>query len=113
MNPAARRSTFGPSVGPGGRSQVSNEGAATARWKKPDEIVFQSGRKIMSVHVRTSPTFSADPPRVLLEGPYTLADVMPDGDRFLVFESGKSENREVPLRLVLNWFPEVAEKMAK
>ena len=99
--------------GSAGRWQISNEGGSTPKWKKPDEILYQSDRKILSVRVRTSPAFSAEAPRVVLEGPYALADIMPDGDRLIAFVSEKLEHRESPLRVVLNWFPEVVEKMAK
>ncbi|MBI3447297.1 MAG: serine/threonine-protein kinase [Acidobacteria bacterium] len=99
-----------PFGGAEGRWQISTEGAISAHWKKQDEIVFQSGRKVMSVHVRTSPTFSADPPRLLFEGPHELLDVMPDGDRFLVREVATSDRGDSFLRLVTGWFAEVAEK---
>ena len=99
--------------GSAGRWQISNEGGSSPIWKKSDEILYQSDRKILSVRVRTLPIFSADPPRVVIEGPYALADAMPDGDRLLTFVSEKTQHRESPLRLVLNWFPEVIEKMAK
>jgi serine/threonine-protein kinase len=102
-----------PFDGSPGRWQISNEGALFAYWKKLDEIVYQSGSSVMSVHVRTSPTFVADPPRVLFSGPYFLADVTHDGERFLALESGEPQGRDAPLRVVLDWFPEVVEKMSK
>jgi hypothetical protein len=65
----------------------------------------------MSVHVTTSPSFSAESPRLLFEGPGRLAGLMPEGDRFLVQQGGGSAGRDDSIRLVTNWFSEVAEKM--
>ncbi len=102
-----------PFEGTEGRWQISTEGSSVPYWRKPDEIIFQSGRKVMSVRVRTSPAFSAEPPRLLFEGPNELVDVMPDGDRFIVKQTGESGNRDDSLRLVDGWFSEVVEKMRK
>ena len=102
-----------PFEGAQGRWQISTEGSAAAYWKKPDEIIFQSGRKVMSVRVRTSPTFSAEPPGLLFEGPKELVDVMPDGDRFLVRQAGDFGSRDNYLRLVAGWFSELVEKTRK
>jgi len=102
-----------PFEGTEGRWQISTGGSAVPHWRKPDEIIFQSGRKVMSVRVKTSPAFSAEPPRLLFEGPHDLAAVMPDGDRFLVRQAGDSGSRDESLRLVADWFAEVVQKMRK
>ena len=102
-----------PFEGAEGRWQISTQGSETPYWKKPDEIIFQSGRKVMSVRVRTSPAFSAEAPRLLFEGPNDLLDVMPDGDRFLVRQGSLAGNADASLRLVTGWFSEVARKAGR
>ncbi|HZN03668.1 MAG TPA: protein kinase [Candidatus Polarisedimenticolia bacterium] len=96
-----------PARGATGRWQISTQGAETSYWKKPNEIIFQSGRQVMSVRVRTSPAFSVEPPRVLFEGPDNLLEVMPDGERFLVRQATESGSRDDLLHLVTGWFTEV------
>jgi Tol biopolymer transport system component len=100
-----------PFAGGQGRWQISTEGASVAIWRKPDEIILQSGRKILSVRVRTSPVFSADPPQLLFESPNQLADLMPDGDRILVQTVAERGSSNAAIQLVTRWFSEVAERM--
>ena len=65
---------------------------------------------MMVVAVRTAPTFSADKPRILFEGPYvtgTIAanyDVSLDGQRFLMI---KEEGQGSEINVILNWFEEL------
>jgi len=96
-----------------GRWQISTGGAAVPFWKKLDEIIFQSGQRVLSVRVRTSPAFSAEPPKVLFESPFALAGIMPDGNRFLVVDRRGAGTLDVPLRVVANWFSEVREKTSR
>ena len=99
-----------PFEGAEGRWQISTQGSETPYWKKPDEIVFQSGRQVMSVRIRTSPAFSVESPRLLFESPNDLLDVMPDGDRFLVRQAGESGSHDDSIHLITGWFSEVARK---
>jgi hypothetical protein len=102
-----------PFEGAEGRWQISTQGSELPYWKKPDEIIFQSGRKVMSVHVRTSPAFAAEPPRLLFESPNDLIEVMPDGERFLVRQPAESGGRDDSIHLVAGWFSEVVRKTSK
>jgi len=99
-----------PFEGAEGRWQISTEGSERAYWRKPDEIIYQSGRQVLSVQVRTSPAFAVESPRLLFEGPNDLLDVMPDGDRFLLRQAGQAGSRDDSLHLVTGWFSEVARK---
>jgi hypothetical protein len=99
-----------PFEGAEGRWQISTQGSERSYWKKPDEIVFQSGRQVMSVRIRTSPAFSVESPRLLFESPNDLLDVMPDGDRFLVRQAGESGSRDDSIHLITGWLSEVARK---
>ena len=64
----------------------------------------------MAVAVNTAPTFSADKPRLLFEGPYVLSslaasyDVSLDGQRFLMI---KQEGQGSEINVILNWFEEL------
>jgi hypothetical protein len=61
----------------------------------------------MVVSIQTSPAFRASRPRQLFEGPYARTyDVAPDGQHFLMIESGEEEGGN-QLHLVLNWFEEL------
>jgi hypothetical protein len=69
---------------------------------------------MMVVSVQTQPTFKAEIPRLLFEGPYNSSfliltanyDVTPDGQRFVMVRSGQTV---VPtqIHVVLNWFEEL------
>jgi len=102
-----------PFEGAEGRWQISTQGSERPYWKKPDEIIFQSGRQVMSVHIRTSPAFSLESPRLLFESPNDLLDVMPDGGRFLVRQTGESASHDDSIHLVTGWFSEVARRAAR
>jgi Tol biopolymer transport system component len=56
----------------GTRHQVSDRGGRDAIWTDNGEIIFRSGRRIMSVAVQTEPDFHASAPQVLFEGPFEL-----------------------------------------
>ena len=49
-----------PYPGPGGKSQVSNDGGTQPRWNRNGrELFFRSGAKMMAVDVETGATFRA------------------------------------------------------
>jgi len=71
---------------------------------------------MMSVDVRTEPSFSAAAPRVLFEGKfarghrgYTNYDVSPDAQRFLMIQGTESALGE--LHVVLDWFTELVRRV--
>jgi hypothetical protein len=71
---------------------------------------------MMVASIQTTPAFRFSRPRQLFEGPYvspsTLGahartyDVAPDGQHFLMIQSGEEEGGN-QLHLVLNWFEEL------
>ena len=76
------------------------------------EIVYRSGRRILSVAVRTEPGFEASSPQVLFEGPFELEtggirnfDVTKDGQRFVMIESEAGPIDR--LAFVVNWDEEL------
>src|SRR5262249_8603576 len=83
-----------------GRWQISNQGGTDPRWVVNDEIAYLSGTKIMTVPVKTSPSFSAGAPRLLLEKNASDFDLARDG-RVLIVEA--PETSPGRLNVVVNW----------
>ena len=97
--------------GPGGKWPISIEGGTEPMWSRDRrELFYRQGNKMMAVAVKTVPTFTADKPRLLFEGPYatsTLApyyDVSLDGQRFLMIKAAEGPTQ---INVVLNWFEEL------
>lgn len=105
-----------PYPGPGGQWQISTDGGEEPMWSPNGrELLYRKGFKWMTVGVRTSPEFSAEPPHLLFEGPYVNVpgvsyDVAPDGQHFLMLR-GAEEGKTTQLKVVLNWFEELKEKV--
>jgi serine/threonine-protein kinase len=116
-----------PFPGPGGKWQISTEGAAEVIWSpKGNELFYRTGQqreKLMVVDIQTQPTFSAGKPRQLFEGPYASnaagvaynADyaIAPDGQRFLMLKP-KEQQQDTALmqiNVVLNWSEEVKRRV--
>jgi serine/threonine-protein kinase len=110
-----------PYPGPGERHQISTSGGDQPAWGgKGGELFYvQTGasgtRTLMSVSIRTAPTFLPGTPEALfdsgdLASPWGRSyDVAPDGRRFLL-----ARNKELPTSLppaqmvfVQNWFDEL------
>jgi Tol biopolymer transport system component len=102
--------------GPGGKWQVSTEGATEPMWaRRGGELFYRSGDKMMGISLETEPTFTATKPRFLFADPYVKQgwfvanyDVSPDGQSFLMV---KSEGAEEAAQLVVvqNW-PELLKR---
>ena len=99
-----------PYPGPGSKSQLSMDGGQEPVWSRNGSTVYFRGRsRMMSVDVRTSPTFSASMPRTVFADTYLTDhradrnyDVSADGTRFLMLKRA----RPLPpteLSVVLNW----------
>ena len=101
-----------PYPGPGGRDVISRGGGIEPVWSPTGrEIFFRSvdGTEVMTVDVRTEPSFSVGTPRVLFAGQFadlgssywSNYDVSPDGQSFLMLESDQTSTPR--LNVVLNW----------
>jgi len=98
---------------PARRWQISDPSGHDAVWTSGgSEIVYRSGRQIMSVAVRTEPEFEASTPQVLFEGPFELEtagfrnfDVTKDGKRFVMIQT--DEGPLDRLVFVVNWVDEL------
>jgi hypothetical protein len=87
---------------------VSSAGGKQVRWSpRGDELFYIQDDALMSVPVRTRPSFSAGRPIVLFRNPYLrvpyeepVYDVSPDGQRFAIIETLEPEKTSI--RVVLN-----------
>jgi predicted Ser/Thr protein kinase len=95
--------------GPGGKWQISTDGADSARWGRDGrEIFYRKDKKLFQVAIATTPAFSASRPELLFEGEYEPGwDVTPDGKRFLMVKDDTAESAPKHLNLVLNWFEDL------
>ena len=110
--------------GPGGRWQVSSDGANEPLWSANGrELFYRSGDRMMAVEISTDGEFLPGKPRQLFEKPYVRAgggyvraqyDVSPDGQRFLMLK--EVEQKPVPLtqiHVVLNWSDELKRRLPR
>ena len=110
-----------PYPGPGGKWQISTEGATEPLWNpNGKELLYRSGNKMMAVEVATGLNFSAGKPRVLFEGQYTALvwaqaalayDVSADGQRFLMTKQTGEASSATQMNVVLNWFEELKRRV--
>jgi len=97
-----------PRSGPG-RWQISTQGGAMARWVLGDEIAYLQGTKIMTVAVKTSPSFEAGTPRLLFEAHASDFDLTRDG-RVLIVQAPDPSTGPGRLNVVVNWFEEIKKR---
>lgn len=95
-----------PAGGTSGRWQISTEGGNNPRWIREEEIVYQTGGALMKVAVKSSPSFAAAPPQLLLERNLADYDLARDG-RILIVEGPDTSKSTGQLNVVVNWFEEV------
>jgi hypothetical protein len=98
-----------PRSGPSGRWQISNQGGTDPRWVLEDEIAYLHGTKIMAVAVKTSPSFTAGTPRLLLDANASDFDLTRDG-RILIVEAPDPSAAPGRLNVVVNWFEEIRRR---
>jgi Tol biopolymer transport system component len=99
-----------PFPGPGGKWQVSRDGATWPAWRGDGKELFFVGfdRKLMAVDVKTDSGFEAGdaralfPTRIKTGATSREYDVSSDGERFLV-NNVISEENVAPITLVQNW----------
>jgi serine/threonine-protein kinase len=91
------------------RWQISNQGGTEPRWVLDDEIAYLAGTKIMTVPVKTSPSFTAGAPGLLLDANASDFDLTRDG-RVLVVEAPDPSSAPGRLNVVVNWFEEIRRR---
>lgn len=68
---------------------------------------------MMVAAVTTQPTFSADRPRLLFTGPFVRTagrinyDPSPDGQSFVMLDSGEESGAATQVNVLLNWYEEL------
>jgi serine/threonine-protein kinase len=112
--------------GPGGKWQISTDGAAEVAWSpKGNELFFRTGEqreRMMVVDIQTQPSFKAGKPRQLFEGPYAGNNtgtwtanysMAPDGQRFLMLKPKEQKQSEALMQIyvVQNWFEELKRRV--
>jgi eukaryotic-like serine/threonine-protein kinase len=110
-----------PYPGPGGKWQISTEGGTEPMWNPNGrELFYRNGDKMMSIEITTRPGFAAGTPKMLFEGPYELSpvptanyDVSSDGQGFLMLKPIEQDSPPTQINVVLNWFEELKQKVAK
>ncbi len=115
-----------PFPGPGGKWQISTEGAEEVSWSpKGTELFFRTGEqreKMMVLDIQTQPSFIPGKPRLLFEGAYGSnavtggwsADysIAPDGQQFLMLKPKEQrQNALTQINVVQNWFEELKRRV--
>jgi serine/threonine-protein kinase len=100
-----------PFPGPGGKWQVSINGADQCRWAHNGrEIIYRKDNKFFLVPVQTQPQVRVGKPQLLFEkqllGPPVPWDLSHDDQRILSVKQETSPTTS-ELQIVLNWFPEM------
>lgn len=99
-----------------GKWKISTDGGISPVWGPNGRELFYrdfDDGVMMMVRVETEPTFTHATPEILFTGNYFRAwdrnyDISPDGQRFLMLkEVGQTEETEIRLVLVQNWFEEL------
>jgi eukaryotic-like serine/threonine-protein kinase len=103
-----------PFSGAGERYVISNSGGTEPVWARNGrELFFRSGDRFMVVDVTTTPRFTASRPRLMFtlralsSSGTTHYDVSPDGQTFVMMDSGEDERATEQVMLLQNWFDEL------
>ncbi len=104
----------------GRKWQISTRGGIEPAWSADSRELFyrdEEGRTLTVVTITTEPDFVPGRPEVVFEGSYVPGpwfgrnfDVAPDGQSFLMVEHVLPEDIDAELRVVVNWFTELAER---
>jgi serine/threonine-protein kinase len=101
------------------KRQISSGGGSTPVWARSGRELFYMapGGRMMSVAVKTQPTFSSSAPTKLFEGSYVSPtearhfDVAPDGQRFVMIKQSGGTGDAPRLIVVENWFDELKRRV--
>jgi hypothetical protein len=92
---------------------VSSGGGSQPRWNRNGkELLYFSGRKLMSVDVNLNGVFRAGVPKPLFDAPVLGGtdaissidwDLSPDGTRFLILSNQSADSGGTPISVIVNW----------
>ena len=108
-----------------GRWQISTSGGNNPLWSRDGrEIFYRNGDMVISVAVKTSPTFIFGTSKTLFEGTYVRSinspgtrdfgtwDISPHTQRFLMLRELNAGNiGPRKINIIANWFIELKEKV--
>jgi len=107
-----------PFPGPGEKYSVSIAGGSEPVWdRRGRELFFRNGDQMMVAAVNTQPTFSVGRPRLQFTGPFVRTpgrinyDVAPDGESFVMIDSGEESGAATDVNVLLNWFEELKRRV--
>ena len=103
-----------PFPGPGERHVISAGGGSEPVWARNGrELFFRNGDRYMAVDIGTTPAFTASRPRLMFtmrtpNAPMrTGYDVSPDGQTFVMTDTGEDDRAAGQVMLLQNWFEEL------
>jgi serine/threonine protein kinase len=111
-----------PFPGPGGKWQISTEGATNPIWSRNAHELFyiSSSRRIMGISYRDRDgVFIAEKPAIwsdlqlpALTAPFdsSIIDLAPDGKRFAILQNAESQKPLTHVTVLLNFFDELRRK---
>ena len=102
-----------------GKTTVSVNGGVMPLWSRSgEEIFYVSQGAMVEARISTEPSFGVRTREVLFpmtpfpqDSDYTLYDIAPDGQRFVMLQREETPGRE--LMLVLNWFEELEARVPR
>jgi serine/threonine-protein kinase len=107
-----------PFPGPGEKYPISIGGGSEPVWdRRGRELFFRNGDQMMVAAVNTQSTFSVGRPRLLFTGPFVRTpgrinyDVAPDGESFVMIDSGEESGAATEVNVLLNWFEELKRRV--
>jgi len=103
-----------PFPGAGEKFVISNGGGTEPVWARSGrELFFRNGDRFMAVDVGAGSAFSAGRPRLMFTMHTqsslgrTSYDVSPDGQTFVMTDSGEEDRAAEQVMLLQNWFDEL------
>jgi serine/threonine-protein kinase len=107
-----------PYPGPGEKHSISIGGGSEPVWdRRGRELFFRNGDQMMVVEMNTQSTFNAGRPRLLFTGPIVRSpgrinyDVAPNGESFVMVDSGEESGAATDVNVLLNWFEELKRRV--
>jgi eukaryotic-like serine/threonine-protein kinase len=104
-----------PVPGPGEKYLISTAGGSQPVWARSGrELFFRNGEQMMVVDIGTKPAFSASRPRLLFTGAFIGRpdyDVSPDGQSFVMVNSGEDDRAATQISVVFNWLEELKQRV--
>jgi serine/threonine-protein kinase len=103
-----------PYPGPGEKYPISTAGGSEPVWAHNGrELFFRNGDQMMVVDIGAGRSFTTSRPRLLFTGDFARTqnrmsyDVSPDGQSFVMLNSGEEDRAATQITVVMNWQEEL------